>query len=172
MAKSRPASTAVAMVNAKGYTVPFPVEDYDRIPKARGHELDISFKHAVEITRTIRGMPLPAAKVFLEDVIDKRAAVPVKRFNRGVPHRKGTGFGAGRYPLKAAGAILQVLLNAENNAEVFGLDPEELRVKHIAAHKGAGWMGHTPRAHGRSTARKRDRVNVEVVLESTEATEG
>ena len=171
MAEDETATGEKVLIRRHGYTVPFDKDALDRTPKAKGMELNISMRHSVEICRTLRGMPLTKAKLYLEDVMDKRSPVPVKRHNLGVPHRRGKGQAAGRYPIKAAGAILQVLLNAENNAEVFGLDPEELKVGHIAAHRGRPWMGYFARAFGRSTPRSRDRVNIEVVLREIEPAE-
>src|SRR3990172_5853613 len=102
--------------------------------KAIGRELDISFKHAVNICTWIRGRNLQDAETLLTDVIGLKRAVPLRRFNTMVPHRKGAGFGPGRYPAKAAAAILRVLENAENNAEQTALDVEDLVISHIPAH--------------------------------------
>ena len=87
-------------------------EDTSKKAKASGRSLKISPKHAVEICRTIRGMEIEAAKEYLEDVIEMKKPVPFKRHNKKVGHRKGLkGWPTGRYPVKAASQILDVLIN-------------------------------------------------------------
>jgi len=149
-----------------GYS--YPIGNKENIAKAIGKEIHISPKHSVEICKAIRGKKLEAAKDFLEEVIELKTPVPFKKHNRGVAHRKGKGFGPGRYPVRAAGAILKVLEAAEANAEYSGLDTESLLIKHVAASPGrtiSGWMA---RAHGRNTAKDTDTVNIEVILEEVE----
>jgi large subunit ribosomal protein L22 len=83
-----------------------------------GMELHISPKHAREICRTLRGMRANLARTYLEDVIALKRAIPFKRYRRNVAHRHGlVGWDAGRYPEKAAKAVLNVLDNALANAE-------------------------------------------------------
>jgi large subunit ribosomal protein L22 len=149
-----------------GYS--YPVDEGHSIAKAIGREIHISPKHSVELCRALRGKKLEDAKELLEDVIEKRRPIPFKRYKRSIGHRKGKGFGPGRYPVRAAKAIMKVLEAAESNAEYSGLDTEALLVKHIAANKGrviSGWM---PRAHGRNTAKDTETVNIEVILEEVE----
>ncbi|MBS1263130.1 MAG: 50S ribosomal protein L22 [Methanonatronarchaeales archaeon] len=130
--------------------------------RAYGQELRCSPKHCVEISREIRGMDLGAAKAYLRRVQNQKQAVPFKRHNRGVGHRRGGG--PGRYPEKAAGKVLEVLESAEGNAVEQGLDGGSLKVEHIAAHRGRTFEGWTPRAFGRSSPKNRRTTNLEVVL--------
>ncbi|MDY7083088.1 MAG: uL22 family ribosomal protein, partial [Halobacteria archaeon] len=61
---------------------------------------------------------------------------PLKSHNSGAGHRKNLdGWDAGSYPEKASRNILDVLVNAEGNAEHAGEDPDNLYIYHIAAHK-------------------------------------
>lgn len=48
------------------------------------------------------------------EVINQKKAVPYKRFNKDVGHKKG--IGPGRYPIKASGVILSLVKLAESNA--------------------------------------------------------
>lgn len=139
--------------------------DPEKTAKAIGRELPISPKHAREICKAIKGMSLEDAKKYLEDVITKKRAIPFKRYNSSVGHRKGKGFGPGRYPKKSAQAILKTINHAEANAEYGGLDTENMYIKHIAAHPGRTWEGYMPRAHGRWTQKNQQTVNIEVILE-------
>jgi large subunit ribosomal protein L22 len=69
--------------------------------KAMGYELHISPKHTREICVAIKNMRIPAAKQYLTDVIALKRAVPFKRYNDGVGHRRGK-MAAGRYPVRAS----------------------------------------------------------------------
>jgi large subunit ribosomal protein L22 len=156
-----------------GYTGNF---DPERMARATGRELHISPKHSVEICRAIRGLPITSAIDLLENVIIKKEAVPFKKYNSMVPHRRRSGYatkgaGPGRYPVKAAKAILRVLKSAQSNADksIDDLgDTENLRIATAAASRGrviGGWM---PRAHGRWEKFNQDTVNVEIILEIME----
>ncbi len=132
---------------------------------ASGRDLRISYKAAVEVLREIRGKSLEEAKRVLRDIIEMRRPVPFRRYHGKVAHRRGEGFGPGRYPVKAARYILKVLENAEANAEFKGLDTERLWVVHAAAHKASKIRKYMPRAFGRSTPKFEQLVHVEIGLE-------
>ncbi len=144
----------------KGYTVKeFP----EKSARARGIDLNISMKDAVNIAHHLRGKSLAAARDAVEKGISKEKAIPYFRYLDSVSHRKGTG--PGRYPVRALKAFSQVLDNAEANAEFKNLDTENLVVKHIAATKGRMVKKYLPKAHGRAAPWFKDLINVEVVLE-------
>ncbi len=136
----------------------------EKTSKALGKELHISKKHAHEIASAIKGMKLNKARGFLEDVSELKQAVPYKRYTRNIPHRKG--MCTGRYPQKAAKEFLRVLKNAESNATYKGLDPENMRITHIATKKGHTYMGQFRRAQGRASPKNHETVSVEMILEA------
>jgi large subunit ribosomal protein L22 len=146
--------------------------DPDTTAKAQVIEADISPKHSVEICNHIRGWDLQRAKEYLERVISKETPVPFRKYNRKVNHRKGKGFGPGRYPVKAARVILKLLEDCENNAEYGGLDPEEMVIQHLVSHRGRIVKGYMPRAHGRSTDWDKHTVNIEIILKEKEGENG
>jgi len=135
----------------------------EKYAKAFGRDLPLSLKDSVNLCRALKGMRLDEAKEFLEDVIEKKRAVPYFRYLDSVSHRRG--IGPGKYPVKEAKHILKVLENAEANAENNDLDTDNLYILHIAAHKGRGFKRYVPRAMGRSVEIRRDRVHIEVILE-------
>ncbi|CAB49259.1 50S ribosomal protein L22 [Pyrococcus abyssi] len=139
--------------------------DPERMARASGRDLRISPKLAVEVCRELRGMMLNDALRYLDDVIALRRPVPLKRYNDSQGHKPGKGFGPGRYPVKVAKAIKKVLLNAQNNAKQKGLDPDKLRIIHIAAHRGPVLRGWYPRAFGRPTPFNEQTTHIEVVVE-------
>lgn len=146
--------------------------DPDTTARAQALEVNISPKHSVEICREIRGMDLQKAKDYLEEVVELKTPVPFKKFKKCVPHRKGKGFGPGRYPQKAASKILKLLEDCEANAEYNGLNTDELRIKHISSKKGRVYRGWKPRAHGRATDWDAYTCNIEVILEEMEGVDG
>ncbi|MBO8174795.1 MAG: 50S ribosomal protein L22 [Thermococcus sp.] len=139
--------------------------DPERMARASGRDLRISPKFSVEICREIKGMMLNDAIKFLDDVIAMRRPVPLRRFNDSQGHKRGKGFGPGRYPVKVAKAIKKVLLNAKNNAEQKGLDPDKLKIIHAAAHRGPVLRGYIPRAFGRATPFNEETTHIEIVVE-------
>jgi large subunit ribosomal protein L22 len=146
--------------------------DPETMARAQAIELDVSPKHSMEICRELRGMELQKAKQYLQDVIDLKRPVPFKRFNRCVGHRKGKGFGPGRYPQKAAKNILKLLNDCESNAEYSGLNTDALWIRHLVAHRGRVYRGMMPRAHGRATDWDNYTVNIEIILEEREGKNG
>jgi large subunit ribosomal protein L22 len=105
------------------------------------------------------------ARVFLEDVIALKKPVPFKRYRRNVAHRHGmVGWDAGRYPEKAAKAVLDVLDNALANAEYKGMESDKMRIYHAGTLKGRTIRGWMPRAMGRATPKNTETVSVEMVL--------
>jgi large subunit ribosomal protein L22 len=136
------------------------------VARARGNELLISPKKTYEVMNAIRGLPLEDAKKFLEDVRELKRAVPFRRYNQETAHHPGTG--PGRFPIKVAEQVLQVLTNAEANAEYEGMDTDNLVVTVAACSRGTINKSHMPRAHGRSTAWNEQTTNVEIVLTEEE----
>jgi large subunit ribosomal protein L22 len=134
--------------------------------RAMAKSLKISPKHCVEICNALRGMEVSKAKDYLNNVIEMKKAVPFKRHNKKVGHRKGLkGWPSGRYPVKAATQILKVLENAEANAEYKGLDNEKLVIEHISSHRGIIIRGAIPRAFGRVTPFNTPTTHIQIVLE-------
>ncbi|MBW2966034.1 50S ribosomal protein L22 [Candidatus Woesearchaeota archaeon] len=138
------------------YTIK-PAEEED-IAKAVGVALPISTKQSIEICALIRRRSLAKAKKRLIDAINKKSAIPFKRFNDNIAHKKGN-IAAGKYPEKACTHILKLLEAVEANAQFKGLNTSNLLITHICAHK-AGGQWH----YGRQRRRKMKRTTVEVVV--------
>src|SRR2546427_10102523 len=141
-----------------GYTVEYKIETMAR---AYGRELPLAWKKSVELARQLRGKTVDQAREYLEKVIALKQPVPMKKYNRWVAHKAGTG--PARYPGKAAKAFLKVLESAVANAEFTGEeDPDAMVIRGIKAHKGATTKGLRPRAYGRSGPRNRDAGSLRV----------
>ena len=139
--------------------------DPDRTVKCSGRQLRISPKASVELCRTIKGMKLSDAKKLLERVIEKKQAVPYKRYKKEVPHRRqlNEGWYAGRFPQKAAGHLLRLLDELEANAEYRSLDTERLKIIHAAAQRATKIPRRNPRAFGRSDLLQGMTTHIELV---------
>ena len=146
----------------KGFSFPYDPEIH---AAARGTGLNISPKAAREVCKALKGMDLEKAKNYLGRVIKMDQAVPFKRHDGKVGHRRGKGMATGRYPVKTAAAILKVIESAGNNGEAIHIDIENWRILHIATSRGTSFESRFPRARGRSTPKMRESANVEVVLE-------
>jgi len=101
-----------------------------------GKDMPISTKHAIEICNFIRGKNLLKCKEYLERVLEKKKAIPFKRYNRDMGHRPGS-VGPGRYPNKASRLILDLLESLEVNAQNKGLDTATLYLKTVVPNKGS-----------------------------------
>jgi large subunit ribosomal protein L22 len=144
----------------RGYT--YQEEGEASIARARAIELPISPKKTYEVLNAIRGLPLESARSLLEDVVEERRAIPFRRYNQEVAHKKR--IGPGRYPKKVARHLLQLLVNAEANADYEGLDTDALMVKVASCARGRITKATMPRAQGRGTAWNEQTTNVEIVL--------
>jgi large subunit ribosomal protein L22 len=144
----------------RGYT--YQPEAGVAVARSRGTEIPMSPKKTYEVLNAIRGLRVDRAETFLEEVVALRTAVPFRRYNQEVAHKKG--IGPGRYPKKVAKNVLQLLRNARENAEYEGLDTDRLFVKVAASGRGRIRKATMPRAHGRGTAWHEQTTNVELVL--------
>ncbi len=148
-----------------GYSIIAEELDPEKTVKASGRELRVSHKHAREVCRTIKGMMLTQAKSYLRDVVEKKKAIPFRRFQKKAGHRHGLNHAfAGRFPINAANKALKVLQNAEANAENKGLDTDKLQIIHAAAYPGMKTKRYTPRAHGRASPKFETLTHIEIVL--------
>ena len=140
--------------------------DPDKTVMASGREMDISHKHAREICNELKGKLVDRAKKYLEEVIDMERSVPFRRYNRKVGHRSDLRkWHTGRYPVKAAEQILNVLEGLEKNAENKGLEVDRLLLIHAASQRGRKLERIFPRAHGSTSPKVNTLVHVELVAE-------
>ncbi|MBT5215111.1 50S ribosomal protein L22 [Candidatus Woesearchaeota archaeon] len=127
--------------------------------KVVGRNLAISTKHAIVISKYIRGKKLSWAKDKLEKVLDYKAAVPFTVHQKKIGHRKGN-MSSGRYPINATKEVIMLLNSAEANALNKGLDTESLVISSIIPN-----LASRPWHNGRQRRRKMKRTHLEIVLE-------
>ena len=97
-------------------------------------------------------MHIRKATKYLKDVTLKKQCVLFHRYNGGIGRcalAKQWGWTQGLWPKKSAEFLLQVLKNAESNAEPKGLDVDSLVTEHIPVNKAPKRWRRTYRACGR-----------------------
>lgn len=144
----------------RGYT--YSGETGVSVARARAVELPMSPKKTYEVLNAIRGLPLEKAREVLKAAEEGRRAIPFRRYNQETAHH--TGVGPGRFPKKVCQNLLQLLANAESNAEYEGLDADRLYVRVASCARGRIQKASMPRAQGRATAWNEQTTNVELVL--------
>lgn len=155
-----------------GQTYYSTTSDPETTARAYGKNLPCSPKSGRNVALAIKGMPLARAKEFLEEVAELKTPVPFRVRVRKIHHRRGTGFGPGRYPVQVARCFLKVLGAAEANAEYKELDKERLVITHASAYQGQVIQAYTPRAQGRATPHYDRKCNLELIVSQVEAGEG
>jgi len=105
------------------HTCLFDFVNVDRSVKARGEYLRVHFKNTAETGNAIKGLSLRRAQKYLNDVIKHKDIIPFRRFTgcigrKAQAHKFKNNGGQGRWPEKSCRFILDLLKNAESNAEV------------------------------------------------------
>jgi large subunit ribosomal protein L22 len=139
-------------------------KDFSKQNMARvvGISLPISLKHSVEVLSYIKNRNIAEAKRMLDEVIQEKRAIPYRRFNQDLAHK--TGIGPGRFPVKTAFEIKNLLESVEANAQFQGLNTSNLVVLHASAKKASGaWH------YGRKRRRKMKRATIEIVAQELKA---
>ncbi|KAF2194694.1 60S ribosomal protein L17 [Zopfia rhizophila CBS 207.26] len=141
--------------------------DNAKSARARGSYLRVSFKNTRETAQAINGWKLPRAVTYLENVLEKKEAVPMRRYAGSTGRcAQGKQFGVSkaRWPVKSAEFILGLLKNAEANADTKGLDTGNLIVKHIQVNQAPKQRRRTYRAHGRINPYMSNPCHIELIL--------
>merc|ERR1712167_60793 len=142
--------------------------------KAKGSNLRVHYKNTRETCHAIKGMMLRKAQSYLQHVVEHKEAVAFRRYCGGVGRTSqaknaGSTNGQARWPKKSAQFVLNLLLNAEANAEHKSLDIDKLFIAHIQVNR-AQQRRRTYRAHGRINPYMSSPCHVEVILSQKEAT--
>merc|ERR1711981_254904 len=141
--------------------------------KARGKYIRVHFKNTRETAKMIKGMNLRKAQRYLKDVVEHKRCVPFLRYNRGIGRcaqakqfSSGPGFKAsqGRWPEKSCKYLLELLRNAESNAESKSLDVDSLFVEHVSVNEAPKNRRRTYRAHGRINPFMSHPCHIEMIL--------
>ena len=137
----------------------YSAKDYNKENMARaiGRSLPISFKPSTEICNFIRNKSVNYAKEVLSRIIEHKQAIPFRRYNTNLGHKRR--IGPGRYPKKASMEILKIINSVEANAQFKGMNTANLVITHINANKASKAMH-----YGRKRSRWAKRTNLEIVV--------
>merc|ERR550525_1036685 len=116
-------------------------------------------------------MTLRAAQKYLQDVREKKQCVPFRKFKGTIgrtPQAKAFKMSQGRWPVNSAKILLDLLRNAESNAEFKNLDTDNLVIKHIQVNPAQQGRRRTYRAHGRIGPYMSCPCHIEMILEEKE----
>jgi large subunit ribosomal protein L17e len=141
--------------------------------KARITGLKVHFKKMRETAHAIKGMKLKKAMDYMQDVLDRKQGIAMKRFTGGAGrHAMGHGNpgNAIAWPQKAAKSMLDLLTNAQSNAELKGLDVDRCEIEHIQVNRAPKTRRRTYRAHGRIGPYMSNPCHVEMIV--SEPSEG
>ena len=125
----------------------------------------------VKSAQAIKGMHIWKACKYLKDVTLKKQCVPFHCYNGGVgrcAQAKQWGWMQDQWPKKGAEFLLHMLKNAENNAELKGLDVESLVTEHIQVNKAHKMRLRTYRAHRRINPYLSSPCHTEMILTEKE----
>merc|ERR1712205_289870 len=166
-----PAHNTTAMVKEYARTV----ENEAESCKAKGSNLRVHFKNTRETAQAIKGMMLRKAVAYLQHVVEHKEAIPFRRYCGGVGRTSqaknaGSTNGQARWPKKSAEIMLNLLSNAEANAELKSLETDKLFISHIQVNKAQEQRRRTYRAHGRINPYMSSPCHVEVILSQKETT--
>merc|ERR1719238_1475369 len=117
------------------------------------------------------GMTLRAAQKYLEDVVEKKQCIPFRRFTGCVtrtPQAKAFKHTQGRWPEKSCKIVLDLLKNAESNADFKNLDTDSLTVAHGQVDRAQQGRRRTYRAHGRIGPYMSHPAHVQLILQEKE----
>ncbi|PSH01405.1 MAG: hypothetical protein BRC27_02280, partial [Nanohaloarchaea archaeon SW_10_44_10] len=74
---------------------------------------------------------------------EKKLPVPMTKFDSGAGHKSGKG--PGKYPVKASEKMLELVEQAESNAENEGLNRNALKIENVVTNQGPSIR--TPKRH-------------------------
>lgn len=136
--------------------------------KASMRKAEISYKNTHQTVTILRGMWLVSAIKYMDDVLEHKRCVPMKRYNGGVPRTaQAKEFGAlqGRWPEKSVTQVKAMLKNMQNTAVEKGLDVSKMKVTHAQVNRAPIIHNRTYRAHGRVTAWNKSPCHIEIIAE-------
>ena len=97
----------------------------NKAAKARGTHIRVHYKHCREIAQAIKGLTVPKAKAYLNNVLLYKDAIPFTKYTGGIGrHAVGKNYNAPgdkvAWPQKATKTFLDLLTNIASNSEVNG----------------------------------------------------
>ncbi len=130
----------------------------------------VSTKYSTELAREMKGKNAKWAQSLLEDIIEKKRFLPLRKYNLEFGHRKGnavSGTKSGRYPQRLCKSWLKLLKSLKANADYKGLDADNLIIIHAFASTGFRKTSH--QAQGKIGGKKRRKKSTHIEIVAREA---
>lgn len=120
-----------------------------------GRDLRVGLKHAIALSKFIRGKDIDIAIRQLEDVVQMKIAVPMAGE---IPHRRNMSIasGSGRYPIKGAKEFIRLLKSLKSNAINNEIELEKFKLHAIP--------NNAPKPYKRFGQGKMKRCHVSITL--------
>lgn len=154
------------------YSTEGPQGDSVKVVKARGSRLRVHFKNTHATAMALKGLTLKKAQTYLQNVIEHKDIIPFRKFNGGIGRSAQTkkhGTTQGRWPEKSCRFMLDMLTNAESNAELQGMEVDDLVIYHVQVNQAPNLRRRTYRAHGRINPYMSCPCHVEMILSTKRA---
>jgi len=131
----------------------------------------VSFKRTRETCSTLRGRTVEGCLKYLENVLEKKECVPMRRYASGcgnTPQARKFMAGKfpatrGKWPVKAVETVIKLVKNIKNNALIKNLNPEDLVVKMVSVNKAPIVYGRVYRAYGRVNSFNKSPCHIQMV---------
>merc|ERR1711976_370061 len=152
-------------------------DDWSKAVRAKISDSRTHFKNTRETGNAIKKMTLIRAKKYLKNVLEKKEVVPFRVHTGGIGRtcqgkhtikkkkHGGRTCSQGRWPQKSVRVFLDLLKNAESNADVKGLSSDSLYISHVAVQRAGKIRRRTYRAHGRINPYMASPCHIELILE-------
>ncbi len=143
------------------------VKSEKKAAKAVAKNQPVSTKYATELCRFVKGKRLNKIEKSLDRIIKKEEFLPLKKYNKKVPHRKGKtkdGVKSGRFPKNLCKVFLSLLDSVKANADFKGLDTESLMLAHCFASRGFARRSVQPKGAIGGKRRRRKSTHIEVIV--------
>ena len=140
--------------------------DEKKVSKAILKNTRASLKYATEFARELKNKPIKKSEAFLNDILEKKRYLPLRKYNRKVAHRPGkseSGVKSGRYPSGTTKVFLELLQNLKANADYKGLDSDKLIIKNVFASEGFRRMSYQSQGRISGKRRKKKSIHLEAV---------
>ncbi|KAI5192088.1 large subunit ribosomal protein L17e [Nematocida sp. AWRm77] len=143
-------------------------KDNTKAVKAAMQNAKISYKNTHQTVTILKGMWLTSALAYLDDVLNHKRCVPMRKFNGGIARTsqaKEFGVLQGRWPEKSVTTVKAMLKKMQNDAKEKKLSLENLKITHTMVNKAPIIHNRTYRAHGRVTAWNKSPCHIAIVAE-------
>ena len=118
----------------------------------------ISTKKSVEVLKRLKGKKIKTAISYIENVMNKKVAMPYTKYFQEMGHKPGKGISVGGYPVKVCEEVLRLLNNLLASVKEKNLEVDDVKILIASARQG------NKRYHpGRYQGRKFKATNLEII---------